>query len=205
MTINIDKKTLISCFKNRTKTHSSDDIFSDHKQAAVLVPIITETAELTVLFTQRTTHLQHHPGQISFPGGMKEIIDQTLSDTALRETSEEIGLTKNQIHILGKLSPLVSSTDFLVTPFVSLITPPLNLRIDDHEVAEVFTVPLNFLLDPQNQTTEFHTHNNQTKEIYVIQYQNHRIWGLTAKILINLTNLLGKKKVSQAHLFNNQF
>lgn len=194
MTINIDKKALISRLKNHVKISSHENTFSDHKHAAVLVPIITEATELRVLFTRRTMHLHNHPGQISFPGGMQEAIDQTLVDTALRETEEEVGLIKNQIQIVAKLNSLISSTQFLVTPFVGLITPPLDLRIDHHEVAEVFTAPLNLLLDPQNQTTELHAHKSQVKEVYVIQYQNHRIWGLTAKILVDLANLLGKKK-----------
>lgn len=157
--------------------------------AAVLVPIIDD-AELTVLFTQRNLDLRDHAGQISFPGGRMEVSDATLEQTALRESIEEVGLAQDQIQILGQMAPLVSSANFLVTPFVGLIQPPLKLIIDPLEVAEVFSAPLDFLLDPINQQRGVYLRDGKTIDIYFIEYQNHRIWGLTARILVEISHQL---------------
>jgi len=194
MTINIDKKTLLAHFNQSGVFPALPSITPLQKQAAVLVLIIDEAAELKVLFTLRTPHLRQHAGQISFPGGMREISDDTLEQTALRETHEEIGLNKIDIKLLGNLESLMSSTQFLVTPFIGLIQPPLNLVIDTQEVAEIFTVPLNFLLDKNNQQKQIFKQNTQAHEVYVIEYEQHRIWGLTAKILVNLTHQFTKKR-----------
>src|SRR5574343_2042606 len=118
--------------------------------AAVLFPIVLRDDGHTVLLTQRTAHLRDHAGQISFPGGRVEAHDATPMDTALRETEEEIGLSRERVEIVGLLPEYRTGTGFRVTPVVALVTHPFDLQTDPFEVAEIFEVPLAFLLDPAN-------------------------------------------------------
>lgn len=157
----------------------------DIKEASVLIPII-DNDDLTVLFTERTAHLKHHAGQISFPGGGREKNDSTLEETCLRETYEEIGIAPNRISIIGNLAPVISSSGFTVTPFIGLIHPSYTIQIDPFEVASIFTVPLDFLLNSNNHRQQEYLYQGKPKPIYVIEYEKYRIWGLTAKIIIDL-------------------
>ena len=155
-------------------------------RAAVLVPIVSHASGLTVLFTQRTTHLKAHSGQISFPGGRAEASDPTPEFTALRETQEEIGLPAERVEVLARLPEYLTRTGFRVTPVVGLLTPPLDLLPDDREVAEVFEVPLAFLLDAKNYRQETHERDGRARASYVVEFGNRRIWGVTAGMLVNL-------------------
>ncbi|HZQ71330.1 MAG TPA: CoA pyrophosphatase [Burkholderiales bacterium] len=154
--------------------------------AAVLVPIVTHPGELSVLFTQRTTHLKSHAGQISFPGGRAEPGDASPEFTALRETQEEIGLAPERAEILGRLPDYFTRTGYRVTPVVGLLMPPLELAPDPREVEEVFEVPLAFLLDPSNHRREAREIQGRDASYYVLQYGGRRIWGATAGMLVNL-------------------
>lgn len=154
-------------------------------QASVLVPII-DANPLAVLFTERTAHLKHHASQISFPGGRREVSDSSLEVTCLRETHEEIGVSPEQISIITSLPPLISSSGFLVTPFVGLVSNSHTLQIDPLEVASVFSVPLDYLLDPARYRSETILYRGRPTEIFIIDYQHYRIWGLTAKIIVDL-------------------
>jgi 8-oxo-dGTP pyrophosphatase MutT (NUDIX family) len=155
-------------------------------RAAVLVPIVSHAQGLTVLFTQRTTHLKAHSGQISFPGGRAEATDPTVEFTALRETQEEIGLPLERVEVLARMPEYLTRTGFRVTPVIGLLTPPLELVPDDREVAEVFEVPLQFLLDERNYKKEIRELQGRMANYYVIQYDDRRIWGVTAGMLVNL-------------------
>jgi 8-oxo-dGTP pyrophosphatase MutT (NUDIX family) len=156
------------------------------RPAAVLVPVVDRGDELTVLFTKRTAHLHDHAGQISFPGGRTEARDPTPGDTALRETAEEIGLAPDRVAILGRLSDYTTVTGYRVTPVVGLVTPPFELKLDDFEVAEVFEVPLAFLLDPANHQRNLVIHEGRERHYYAMPYGRHYIWGATAGMLMNL-------------------
>lgn len=189
--INITKEKLLTCFTNYTAIATDTQALNPKwLPAGVLVPIIHDKNELNVLFTERTTHLKHHAGQISFPGGRMEPGDRDLAATTLRETREEIGLPAKQITLLGSLEPLLSSTGFLVTPFIGLLIKIPPLKIDPFEVARVFTAPLNFVLDPVNQNKEEIIFKGKPRTIYTINYQGNKIWGLTAAILLKLTEKL---------------
>lgn len=155
------------------------------RPAAVLVPVIKRKNGLTVLFTRRTAHLNDHAGQISFPGGRAEPGDACAAQTALRETAEEIGLAAAQVDVLGELHQYVTVTGYRVTPVVGLVTPPLELRPDDFEVAEVFEVPLQFLLDPANHQRNSVVHEGRERHYYAVPYQQYYIWGATAGMLMN--------------------
>ena len=156
------------------------------RSAAVLVPVVRRENELTVLFTRRTAHLHDHAGQISFPGGRTEPGDAGAAETAMRETLEEIGLTAERVEVLGELSQYVTVTGYRVTPVVGLVTPPLDLRPDEFEVAEVFEAPLAFLLDPANHQRNHVLFDGRERYYYAIPYQTHYIWGATAGMLMNL-------------------
>ena len=156
------------------------------RPAAVLVPVVNRADALTVLFTKRTAHLQDHAGQISFPGGRAEPGDASPGDTALRETSEEIGLAPDRVEILGRLTEYTTVTGYRVTPVVGLVTPPFDLAIDEFEVAEVFEVPLAFLLDPANHQRNLVRHDGRERHYYAMPYGPYYIWGATAGMLMNL-------------------
>jgi 8-oxo-dGTP pyrophosphatase MutT (NUDIX family) len=157
--------------------------------AAVLVPVIAHS-ELTVLFTQRTPHLKSHAGQVSFPGGRVEPDDASAEFAALREAGEEIGLAAERVEILARLPDYRTRTGFRVTPVIGLVTPPLELAPDPREVAEVFEVPLAFLLDPGNRQRRTREFQGLTVGYYVFEYQDRVIWGATAGMLVNLYKML---------------
>lgn len=157
--------------------------------AAVLVPVIAHS-ELTVLFTQRTAELKSHAGQVSFPGGRAEPQDASAEFTALREAGEEIGLATDRVEILARLPDYRTRTGFRVTPVIGLVTPPLELAPDPREVAEVFEVPLAFLLDPRNRQRRTREFQGKTVGYYVFEYQDRVIWGATAGMLVNLYRML---------------
>ncbi len=155
------------------------------RAAAVLVPVVNRSGELVVLFTRRTAHLPDHAGQISFPGGRAEG-GESPHETALRETREEIGLDAAQIQILGTLSEYATVTGYRVTPVVGLVRPPFELRPDAFEVAEVFEVPLAFLLDPANHQRNRLVQDGVERHYYAMPYGRYYIWGATAGMLMNL-------------------
>jgi 8-oxo-dGTP pyrophosphatase MutT (NUDIX family) len=161
-------------------------------QAAVLVPIVERGRGLTVLLTQRTDHLTAHAGQIAFPGGRLEETDPNLEAAALRETEEEVGLGRDRIEIVGQLDLYVTRTGFEVTPVVGIVTPPFALHPDPFEVADVFEVPLSFILDPANHRKQSRLHNGIQRQFYVLPYENRYIWGATAGMLVNLSEVLRK-------------
>lgn len=154
--------------------------------AAVLFPIVQRDGGATVLLTQRTAHLRDHPGQISFPGGRVETEDISPTHTALRETEEEIGLASAHIEILGFLPEYRTGTGFRVTPVVGLVTPPFELKADPFEVAQVFEVPLAFLLDSTNHRHQFMHHRGALRQYYAMLYGEYLIWGATAGMIRSL-------------------
>lgn len=158
--------------------------------AAVLVPIVVRESGMTVLLTQRTAHLRDHAGQVSFPGGRCEPEDATPEATALREAHEEVGLAPGQVEVLGRLPEYHTSTGFRVMPVVGLVTPPLNLRLDDFEVADVFEPPLEFLLDPANHQRHKVEYRGALREYWAMPWKDYYIWGATAGMLVSLRRFL---------------
>jgi 8-oxo-dGTP pyrophosphatase MutT (NUDIX family) len=158
--------------------------------AAVLIPIVARASGLTVLLTQRTAHLRDHAGQVSFPGGRCEPDDPSPRHTALRESREEVGIEPEQVDVLAVLPDYFTSTGFRVTPVVGLVSPPLNLRLDDFEVAEVFEPPLAYLLESANYRREHFEHDGASRPYWAVPWQGYFIWGATAGMLVSLREWL---------------
>lgn len=161
------------------------------RTAAVLVPIL-DKPEAEIVLTVRSSLLQQHPGQVSFPGGAVDRADRSAISTALREAQEEIGLDFSQVSPLGFLDRLDSISDFRILPVVGLVKPSFVWRPDQREVAEVFTVPLKLALNRNEYTHEKMTFNGKTFEISSLNWQGHKIWGVTASILLNLGSRMAR-------------
>lgn len=160
------------------------------RPAAVLVPIIDRPRGMTVLLTRRTDHLDHHPGQVSFPGGRVEAHDEDEVAAALRETEEEVGLHRSYVEVVGPLDQYRTGTGFDITPVVGLVRPGFTLALDSFEVAEVFEVTLDFVLDPANHRRESQVWKGEERSYYVFPHNDYYIWGATAGMLINLYDKL---------------
>jgi 8-oxo-dGTP pyrophosphatase MutT (NUDIX family) len=159
--------------------------------ASVLVPLVLQDG-LTVLLTKRTEHLSDHPGQISFPGGRVEPGDSDATATALREAQEEIGLAPERVDVLGHLPQYTTGTGFVITPIVALVHPGSPLQPDPTEVAELFEVPLEFLMDPGNHRRHVVEIDGVRREYLSMPWlgpggaRRYFIWGATAAMLRNL-------------------
>ena len=162
------------------------------RRASVLVPLIERPDGLYVLLTRRTEHLSSHAGQVSFPGGRAEELDSSPIETALRETEEEIGLHRRHVEIIGVLPEHVTISAYRVTPVVAIVTPPFALSADPGEVAEIFEVPLSFLMSGANheRRSVLLPDGAGKRSFYAMPYQGYFIWGATAAMLRNLYHFL---------------
>jgi len=158
--------------------------------AAVLVALIERSSGMTVLLTRRTESLSSHGGQISFPGGRVEQNDGAPVCTALREAEEEIGLAPSHVEILGRLANYVVGTGYRITPVVGFVDPVQHFVRDEREVAEIFEVPLDIVMERKNYRQEHMRVKNIDRSYYVLPYGRYRIWGATASILVNLRETL---------------
>ncbi|OYQ36012.1 CoA pyrophosphatase [Niveispirillum lacus] len=162
------------------------------RDAAVLVPLIDREGGPTLLLTQRTAHLAAHAGQVSFPGGGVEPHDDDAIATALRETEEEIGLSRQHIDVLGRLDTYITRTGFRVVPVVARVRPPFTLIPDPNEVDAVFEVPLSFILNPASRVREAREFMGAQRYFWAFPFGDRYIWGATAGMLVNLCDVLGE-------------
>jgi 8-oxo-dGTP pyrophosphatase MutT (NUDIX family) len=160
------------------------------RPAAVLVPLVDRAEGMSVLLTQRTEHLSAHAGQIAFPGGRLDPDDPDAAAAALRETEEEIGLSRDRVSLIGRLDTYVTGTGFEITPIVGIVAPPFALRVQPDEVADVFEVPLAFVLDPANHRRTERVLDERRRVFFVLPYEGRNIWGATAGMLVNLAEVL---------------
>lgn len=169
---------------------------TDPRVAAVLVPLVVREGGLTVLLTQRADHLNDHAGQVSFPGGREEPHDTDATATALREAYEEVGLDPARVEILGTLPDYMTGTGFRVTPVVGLVHPPFTVEADTLEVAEIFEVPLAFLMDPAHHEVRVFRWDGNERRFFAMPYPrptggaDYFIWGATAGMLRNFYRFL---------------
>jgi 8-oxo-dGTP pyrophosphatase MutT (NUDIX family) len=162
----------------------------DGRPAAVLLGLIERGDRLHVLFTRRARHLSVHAGQICFPGGRLETRDSGVTDAALREAQEEIGLEAGAVTVAGQLDSFLTVTGFLVTPIVGFIDPRFEPVPDAGEVDAVFDVPLGFFLEPGNVIHGTRERMGVSFQVYEFRYDEHCIWGATAAILMNLKQVI---------------
>ena len=161
------------------------------RPASVLLTLLSRPPGLTVLFTERAAHLKDHAGQVSFPGGRLAHAGETPVAAALREAEEEIGLPPAVVDVFGTLDVHLTGTGFSVTPVVGLVTEGEFAPVPDpREVARVFEVPLEFILDPRNLSSRHRERFGSRFRTHELEYQGHRIWGATAAILVSFRNLI---------------
>lgn len=153
------------------------------RDAAVLIGIVERDGAATLLLTRRTDHLKSHAGQIALPGGKIDPADADPVAAALREAEEEVGLDRRLVEPLGLIDPYVSNTGFRIFPVVGLIDPRAPLTPNPDEVADVFEVPLAFLMTPGNHLIEQRPFRGRERRYYAMPWQERRIWGVTAGIL----------------------
>ena len=158
------------------------------RRAGVLLPLFVRNTSLWILFTRRTESVEHHRGQISFPGGSEEPEDASLYATALRETQEELAISPADVILLGSLSPIVTVTGFYVEPFVAAVPQPYVWRPSVEEIAEIIEAPLPALMDPA--ALEQKTMPGREGTILFYHYGDHVIWGATARMLAELLEAL---------------
>jgi 8-oxo-dGTP pyrophosphatase MutT (NUDIX family) len=164
----------------------------DLARAAVLVPLYEVGGEIHVLFTRRSEMVEHHKGQISFPGGAYDATDPDLRFTAVRETFEEIGVDTSHVDVIGQLDEMITISNFLVRPFVGRITQPgpYPFAHSEIEVAEILEVPLDHLRDEANVVAELRTYQGREMIAYSYRWRDHLIWGATARILKQFLDLI---------------
>ena len=175
----------VSALKLRVLRDPRGDLSRPNRTAAVLVPIL-DKPEPEILLTVRSERLPQHPGQVSFPGGAVDRSDRSAISTALREAEEEIGLDFSQVSPLGFLDRLDTISDYRVLPVVALVRPSFVWQPDENEVAEVFTVPLKLAVSYDEYKHEEIHRDGKTFTISSLQWQGHKIWGVTASILLDL-------------------
>lgn len=158
---------------------NSDNYIWNNKSNANQIP-----SDSSFLLTKRSETVEHHKGQVSFPGGRFDESDQNLLETALRETEEEVGIHRSNIQIVGHMNALPTvKSNFQVTPYIGLIYSNPELQLNTHEIDSAFFVPFRHLLDPKNSVLETYSMNGIQYKIKAYHFQDHRIWGVTGRIL----------------------
>lgn len=163
------------------------------KPAAVLVPFVRKGGDWHLVFTRRNVELPEHSGQVAFPGGRADPDDTSPEQTALREAQEEIGLDPADVHILGRLRDFLTITNYCVTPVVGVIPWPYRFHLAHQEVSRVFTIPLDWLADPRNHEIQQRTLPPPFEPLPVIYfrpYDGEVLWGASARLTLNLLNIL---------------
>jgi 8-oxo-dGTP pyrophosphatase MutT (NUDIX family) len=161
------------------------------RPAAVLVPLFEKGGEDFLLFTRRTELMNHHRGEISFPGGGRDAEDADLLQTALRETEEEMGICPADVTVLGRLDDFISVHGYRVSPFVGMFPYPYPCRVNETEIAEVIEAPLAVLRDPAIWRKENWRHRGRLHPVHFYTVGTNEIWGLTAAILRQFLKRIG--------------
>ena len=170
-----------------------EGVAPDGRPAAVLIALMDRDTGISVLLTRRADHLHDHPGQVSFPGGRIDQGDASSIDAALREAEEEVGLPRSGVQVLGTLPAYRTVTGYHITPVVAWVRAEMDLCADPFEVAEIFEVPLEFLMVADNYRRQFWVHDGVVGEGWAVTYRDYFIWGATAGMLHRLMVCLGSE------------
>lgn len=175
----------------RVRGYQPQDMVSDkhYPEAAVLMPI-TRSEDPELVLTLRASSLSTHSGEVAFPGGRRDPEDLTLVHTALRESQEEIGLPPGLVEMVGPMSSLVSRYGIKVTPYVGLVPDYVEYQANDSEIAAVFQVPLRFFCEDRREVTHRIDYLGRSWYVPCYRYQQFKIWGLTAIMVVELVNVL---------------
>ncbi len=195
-----DLSSIIAALTNSGEASSDFDLNPDVelpagrklRNAGVLVPILRSVGGARLYLTKRSSALKHHPGQIAFPGGKQDEGDADIISTALREASEEIGLSPRNVRVLGTLPSHETVTGFIMTPVVAEVLAPFTPTPEDGEVAEVFTVPLAHVLDAAQFSVQHRRWRGARRYYYTVPYGPYYIWGATARILYGLSDAVAR-------------
>lgn len=160
----------------------------DYPEAGVLVPVTEDRDNPEIVFTLRSSNLSTHRGQVSFPGGRRDLEDESLAHTALRETHEEIGLPPDKVELIGPLSQVMSLHQILVTPYVGVIPVDHPLTANPAEIESIFRVPVSFFLEDQRERTDALSFMNNTFYVPCYRWDRFQIWGLSAVVLVDFLN-----------------
>ena len=187
--------TINDILSSREPKSFDDKRVTDYRHAGVLLPLLEEEGICKVLFTRRTDSVGHHKGQISFPGGAVDKRDTSIKETALRETYEEIGLSEKDIEILGRIDDaLTVASNYVIHPFVGMVTSMDDLSINRAEVNRVITVPLCLFHNTGSEKKRYPVeYDGITYETSAYKYHEHTIWGATAGIMENFMEIIGDK------------
>ncbi len=181
------KEKIKRILSQREKQVITDDRLT---RAAVLLPLYESGGEYHLLFTKRTEIVEHHKGQISFPGGAYQEGDENFLATALRETFEEIGVKAEDVEVLGELDDTTTVTNFVMSPFVGVIPYPYDFNIFEGEVEELITVPISAFLDKNSFREGSHVHDGRVVDTYIYEVGGTVIWGATARVLKQFLDLI---------------
>lgn len=184
---------MIEHIRARLATYQPQYIADDTlARAAILLPLYEKDGDTHVIFTKRSELVEHHKGQVSFPGGAYDATDPDLRYTAVRETWEEIGVATDHVEVIGQLDEMITVSNFLVRPFVGRITEPgpYPFAHSEIEVAEILEVPLGHLRDEANVVAELRTYQGREIVAYSFRWERHLIWGATARILKQFLDLI---------------
>ena len=191
---------LLGCIKNVRDAGDSNRSILGYSEASILVIFINnyDKNESYILLTQRKNNLRKHAGKIAFPGGRKEIEDKTLLETAVRETEEEISLSKENYDIIGNFPKFYTGTGYVVTPYIALMKELSNwenlIKPNADEVKKIFIPKSQQLLLPEYHNREKPPIKSSMSVTWRINYQNENIWGLTARVLVTLSAGLGLRE-----------
>ncbi len=186
----------IPTYKSNIFTDRSDDkLYSiingkKYRNSAVLIPLLRIGQDIQIILTQRSNNLSSHAGQISFPGGKVDTKDQSPVETAYREASEEIGLSRDEIEHLGYLDITTTGTNFMILPVVASISNNFVPKLNNDEVESLIHLPLNYIADVNNLKTMNKVINGEDRTFFVYEYDNYFIWGATARLLKALSERL---------------
>lgn len=184
---------LFSLIRERLSDHKSRTIRYkevEERPAAILIPLFFKDGEAHVLFTKRTDTVEHHKGQISFPGGMRDEEDSDMRDTALRETWEEMGIRPEDVEILGSFDRFLTITDFMITPYVGTFPYPYEFVLSDGEIDRVIEVPLIELLEPDQFEIKPLVRDGIRWDVHYYTHNGDTIWGVTGMLVSNFLSIV---------------